>query len=117
MATLIGYVRDTVTKEPLTGAHVYVTRNGVPHGTTTDQHGAFALDDIDLGELVTVSFVGYATEKFRFDGGAVQVQLAPGVDLGEVEVTPDRSSGAGLAIAAVALFALAMTGEDKPQQW
>lgn len=118
MATAIGYVIDDITKEPLTGAHVYVMREGVPYGTTTDNNGAWMLDGVAFGEEITVSFVGYAPQKFLFQGGGVQVRLAPGVDLPEVEITPDAPGTGALAIAgAAALFLLAMTGEDKPTQW
>jgi len=115
--TLIGYVRDARTKDPLPNAHVYVTRGGVPQGTTTNLDGSFALPGVELGETVTVSYVGYGTEKFRFDGGMVEVQLAPGVNLPEVEITPDAQPVNLATIAAIgAGLLLLFTGEDKPSQ-
>lgn len=114
--TLIGYVRDAVTKEPLPNAHVYIMRDGVPHGTTTNLDGSFMLEGVELRDNVMVSYVGYGTVKFSWDGGPVEVQLAPGVDLDEVVITPEADNGTALAIAAAAAAALMLftTGEDKP---
>lgn len=113
--TLIGYVRDAVTKDPLPNAHVYTMRDGVPHGTTTNLDGSFMLEGVELRDNIMVSYVGYGAVKFGWDGGPVEVQLEPGVDLGEVVITPDNGNGTALAIAAAAAALLLFTtGEDKP---
>ena len=113
-AAFVGYVRDAVTREGLPGAHVYVTRDGLPVGTTTNLEGAFVLEGVNFGERVTVSYVGYRTATFAYDGGGVEVLLDPGVGLPEVEIFPeDDDHRAGLGILAAALLLLALASSDQ----
>lgn len=87
MPKVNGLVMDASTGETLPGAHVYVADTA--NGAVTDVDGRFALD-IQRGERVTVSFVGYTPLTFVPSGDAYVVELVPGVGLDEFEVTADR---------------------------
>ena len=118
-ATLLGYVRDARTDESLPGAHVYVMRDGRPEGTVTGVDGSFALE-ASAGEDVIVSFMGYQTLVFRFDGVGRSISIGlerSATMLDPVEVRPERKKTPWGIIAAGAAFLLLLaTGEDKPKR-
>ncbi len=65
-ASIAGTVIDEANGEPLPGATVQVenTATGFTSGTTTNQRGEFSVGSLPLGPYaVTVSFVGYGTER------------------------------------------------------
>lgn len=91
--TIAGVVVDSVTGETLPGAHVYVERERGPHGTTTNIDGEYLLSDVDPGELLRVSFVGYTGETMVIpaqSGTPFVHELEPGVQLDEFEVVATR---------------------------
>lgn len=115
---LLGYVRDAITEETLPGAHVYVLRNGLPYGTTTSADGSFAFDPV-AGEDVIISYVGYETLMFRFDGvgRAISIALQPSTTLLDpVEIRPDpphtKAGNMFAVLAALALGLLLLAAED-----
>lgn len=56
--TLVGYVRDYISGEPVTGAQVSVM--GTESATLSDANGRFLLDDLPPGRhLVTTDHIGY----------------------------------------------------------
>lgn len=56
--------------EPLIGASVYV--EGTSKGVTTDLDGNYQLNDIKKGEIVTISYIGYKTQKITYRGNNLQ---------------------------------------------
>lgn len=84
--SLMGYVLDSK-KEPVIGAVVNV--NGTHVRTVTDADGRFVLHgDLQQGEKVSISCVGYATKTVTLSGqGRIDVTLKDDVnELGEVVV-------------------------------
>ena len=74
--------------EPLAGATVRV--KGTNKATSTDESGNFALKNVDDGDVLMISYVGYETQEMKVNGktnlGALIVK--PSVTkLDEVEVT------------------------------
>lgn len=63
-SVLKGTVKDTM--GPVTGASVVI--KGTSNGTITDLDGAFTLKGINKGDIITVSFIGYQTKEFKYNG-------------------------------------------------
>jgi len=59
--TIRGYVRDSLSNEPLPGANVLLV--GTSLGASTDLNGGYKISDIPLGQYeVRVSYIGYTTK-------------------------------------------------------
>lgn len=56
--------------EPLIGASVYV--EGTSKGVTTDIDGNYELSNLQKGEIVTISYIGYKTQKITYKGNNLQ---------------------------------------------
>lgn len=103
-----GIVYDGSSEEVLPGANISL--EGTTRGTTTGRDGRFVLDNIPFGDyMLIVSFVGYETEAYEVevdedqleledfdlevdtdDVAEIEIYLAPGEELGEIEVTGFR---------------------------
>ncbi len=60
--TIRGTVYDSETRQPLSGASVYLKDTEPAVGTTTDEEGAFRLEKVPIGRyILKASFVGYET--------------------------------------------------------
>jgi len=106
--------------EFIANAHVYVMR-GTLHGTTTNTRGEYTLTDVQPGELVTISHVGYTGETFTvpaFSSTTPEVhvlepsttQLDPFEIVEEVTPPPARPSGMlGLLLLAAVAAATSRT--------
>lgn len=70
--TCKGVVKD-VAGEPVIGASVVV--KGTTNGTITDFDGNFELSGVSKGAVLSISFVGYATQEVKYDGQAINVVL------------------------------------------
>jgi hypothetical protein len=70
---LKGSVADRVTHAPLTG--VNITIGGTRRGTNTNQEGAFAITIYNLPVNVSVSYVGYETQRLWLDDLSVPVAI------------------------------------------
>jgi len=68
---LKGSVRDAA--GPVAGASVLVT--GTSIGTTTDADGNFTLSGVKPGATLQISFIGYHTLDYKWNGGPVNVTL------------------------------------------
>lgn len=79
-----GVVQDAV--GPVVGATVFV--RGTTNGTVTDAMGGFALDNVRVGDVLVVSFVGYVSQEVEFTGQSeISVTLADEAqEMGEVVV-------------------------------
>tara|TARA_R100001143_G_scaffold63568_1_gene72036 strand:- start:5680 stop:8148 length:2469 start_codon:yes stop_codon:yes gene_type:complete len=62
--TITGQVIDASTQEPLEGATIIESETS--NGTATDPDGTFSLQLISDRNEITISFVGYKTERIRF---------------------------------------------------
>ena len=83
--TCTGVVKDA-TGEAVIGASVVV--KGTPHGTVTDIDGNFSLPNVKKGDVIQISYVGYATQEIKWDGNPVTVTLKEDTELlDEVVVT------------------------------
>lgn len=86
-----GFVRDSLTGERLIGANVI--ENGKTTGTITDNNGYFTLI-LKIPAFINVSFVGYATKTLEIStekDTLLQVKLAPGVQLKEINVVTNNN--------------------------
>jgi hypothetical protein len=83
--TISGFVKDSISGERLIGATLQSGENG----TVTDHNGFFALLSTGSDSL-HVSYVGYSTLSMQVKGNTdtlVELNLVPGISIGEVEVT------------------------------
>ena len=84
-ATCQGIVKDA-TGETVIGASVIV--QGTTNGTITDIDGNFSLPNVNKGDLIEISFVGYITQTVKWDGSPINVILKEDTQtLEEVVVT------------------------------
>ncbi len=75
--------------EPITGASVFI--EGTTRVAVTDIDGNFELPNVSNGEIVTISFIGYKTQKITFNGSnfndfRVVVLFIDAAQLEEVQV-------------------------------
>ena len=83
--TCTGVVKDAA-GETVIGASVVV--KGTTNGTITDFDGNFSLSNVKKGDVIQVSFVGYATQEIVWDGKVMNVVLKEDTEvLEEVVVT------------------------------
>lgn len=83
--TCQGIVKDP-TGETVIGASVVV--KGTTNGTITDIDGNFSLPNVNKGDLIEISFVGYITQTVKWDGSPINVILKEDTQtLEEVVVT------------------------------
>ncbi|MCM0716591.1 MULTISPECIES: SusC/RagA family TonB-linked outer membrane protein [Parabacteroides] len=84
-----GKITGTVEDEfgPVAGASVVV--KGTTNGSITDMDGKFTLEGVKNGDIIQISFIGYATKEIKFEGQpSLQVMLAEDTQkLDEVVVT------------------------------
>lgn len=80
-----GIVTDA-TGMTVIGASVVV--KGTTNGTITGIEGDFELPNVNKGDVIQISFVGYKTEEITFDGKPINIQLKDDTQtLDEVVVT------------------------------
>ena len=85
-----GFLRDSLTREVLIGAHV--TDSIAGRAVVTDNNGFFSISST-AGNQLTFSFVGYQPKTIIIDkseSSLVEVLLSPGTDIDEVVVTSIR---------------------------
>ncbi|MCI0920960.1 SusC/RagA family TonB-linked outer membrane protein [Sphingobacterium rhinopitheci] len=71
--TVTGVVRDSNTGEPIAGASIGV--NGVSK-TQSDTNGLFSIT-ANIGETVSVRFVGYVSKEVKISGSSLTINLVP----------------------------------------
>ena len=71
-STCKGVVKDA-TGEPVIGASVVV--KGTTNGTITNVDGDFTLSNVAKGDIIQVSYIGYVTQEFKFNGQPLNVTL------------------------------------------
>lgn len=67
-----GIVKDA-TGESVIGASVVV--KGTTNGTITDIDGNFSLPNVQKGDIIEISFVGYLTETIKWNGKPINIIL------------------------------------------
>ena len=106
-----GKVTGTVEDDfgPVAGASVVV--KGTTNGTITDMDGNFTLEGVKKGDIIQISFIGYATQDVAYNGEAtLSVKLAEDTQkLDEVVVT---ALGMKRATKALGYAVTEMKGED-----
>ncbi|MBR4793083.1 MAG: carboxypeptidase-like regulatory domain-containing protein [Bacteroidaceae bacterium] len=109
-STIRGIVIDSLTREPMPLATVYV--NGTTQGTSTDIDGRFELKDVSLPATVVFSFVGYRTQALdlKRNPGELKVQLKTNDELPEVLVSAKTNS---IDKEALEFFRKMFLGDDK----
>lgn len=70
--TCTGVVLDA-NGETVIGAAVVV--KGTTNGTVTDFDGKFTLEGVKKGDLIEISFVGYATQTIKWNGQSVKITM------------------------------------------
>lgn len=118
--TLKGYVRDSLTLEPLLGATIY--NNVTEKGVATNEHGYFTFI-VKGNAVIEVSYVGYKTVRLHSESiekGICTFLLSPANELDAVEVTATGKKGikyeplaSKLSISQEALNALPAIGGEK----
>ncbi len=86
--TISGSVRDQNTGESLIGAGIFNIPSA--QGTTANTYGFYSLTLVQDTAQIQVSYVGYATVKFKFflqKDTTINVDLTSGTDLKEVVIT------------------------------
>ena len=82
--TATGTVVDAM--GPVIGASVVV--KGTTNGVITDFDGNFSLSNVKKGDVIQISFVGYATQEIVWDGKVMNVTLKEDAEmLEEVVIT------------------------------
>ena len=82
--TATGTVVDAM--GPVIGASVVV--KGTTNGVITDFDGNFSLSNVKKGDIIQISFVGYATQEIKWDGKPMTITLKEDTEmLEEVVVT------------------------------
>lgn len=79
--TITGTVIDSETQMPLPGANIIET--GTSHGTVTDFDGNFKLDVRSQSGSITISYIGYESERIAYKGSA---------DIGRIALMPDADA-------------------------
>lgn len=79
--TITGTVVDSETQMPLPGANVIET--GTTHGTVTDFDGNFKLDVRSQSGSLTISYIGYDSERISYQGAT---------DFGQIGLQPDSDA-------------------------
>lgn len=74
MAQVTGTVKDADTDEGLPAATVM--EKGTTNGTSTDVNGEFSIN-VDEGEILKVSFIGYLTKEVIAEDGMVISRKRP----------------------------------------
>lgn len=91
---LTGTVKDSKTREALTGANVYIMNdeNRSLAGTVVDVNGEYRLKIPEKADLkVVFSYVGYKTKTLKYtDQTTLNITLEEATTLGDVEVTAKR---------------------------
>ena len=67
-----GKIVDT-SGEPLAGASVAI--KGTTKGTIVDNDGQFTLKDLQPGQTIRISFIGYASQEVKYDGQPLNIVL------------------------------------------
>ena len=82
--TATGTVVDAM--GPVIGASVVV--KGTTNGVITDFDGNFSLSNVKKGDVIQISFVGYATQEIVWDGKVMNVTLKEDAEMLEEEYKP-----------------------------
>lgn len=65
-STITGKVTDIVDGEPIPGVNIII--KGTANGTTTDFNGNYTITDVNQGDIIIFSYVGFITQEIPFDG-------------------------------------------------
>jgi hypothetical protein len=85
-----GFVRDSLSREVLVGAHV--VEDGTSRAAIANAKGYFSITPMGKG-TITISYVGYTAKKFKVDFAndtLVEVLLSPGNQIDEVVISHTR---------------------------
>ncbi len=72
MGTCTGVVKDA-TGETIVGASVLV--KSLATGSSTDLDGKFTIENVPVGSILVVSFIGYETQEIKWDGTPLTIVL------------------------------------------
>lgn len=95
---ITGIVLDKPTQDPLIAASVYNQQTG--KHTHTDIFGKFTLADVNTGDSIAISFIGYQQYLFIFDGKTsyLEVEMAPApFELNQITILPELKSTTNVA--------------------
>ena len=108
-----GMVRDNL-GEPVIGASVAI--KGTTTGTLTDMEGKFSLNNVRMGDVLQISFVGYKTVEVKVSSRTVNVTLQEDNELlDEVVVVGYGAQKKANLTGAVATVEVGKTLEARPQ--
>ncbi|MEG1544039.1 MAG: SusC/RagA family TonB-linked outer membrane protein [Tannerellaceae bacterium] len=111
-----GKVTGTIEDDLGSVAGASVVVKGTTNGTITDMDGKFTLDGVKKGDVIMISFIGYANKEVKYEGQAsLQIKLKEDAQkLDEVVVTAlgikKDAKKLGYAISTIAAGDLVKTG-------
>ena len=105
--TATGVVKDAM-GETVIGASVVV--KGTTNGTITDFDGNFSLANVKKGDILEISFVGYATQEVAWQGKALNITLKE--DAQQLEEVVVTALGMKRSTKALGYAMTEMKGED-----
>lgn len=83
--TVTGFVRDSLTGDPLPFTQIWV--EGTGKGTITNDEGFFSISGVEPFQVLTVRYIGYREKKVKPSGEVMVILLAPApIELKEVVV-------------------------------
>ena len=71
--TIKGKVLD-VQGESIIGANVII--KGTSNGVITDIDGNFTLDNVQVGSVIQISYIGYLTKEVKITGNTTELKIA-----------------------------------------
>ena len=88
--TTNGYILDSDSREKLYGAAIY--HMGKDRGTYSNTEGFYSISNIQKGDVLRVSYIGYRDEFISVDTSSLQVQLSADLEVSTIIITQAPNS-------------------------
>ena len=88
--TTNGYILDSDSGEKLYGAAIY--HMGKDRGTYSNTEGFYSISNIQKGDVLRVSYIGYRDEFISVDTSSLQVQLSADLEVSTIIITQAPNS-------------------------
>ena len=88
--TTNGYILDSGSGEKLYGAAIY--HMGKDRGTYSNTEGFYSISNIQKGDVLRVSYIGYRDEFISVDTSSLQVQLSADLEVSTIIITQAPNS-------------------------
>ena len=88
--TTNGYIMDSESGERLYGASIY--HLGKDRGTHCNEEGFFSISNIQKGDVIRVSYIGYRDEFISVDTSSLRVHLSADLEVSPIVITQEKST-------------------------